>query len=195
MQLRNAQSFRAVTILHALEAPRAIDFVLHVAKQFLLDDPASFPAYVSILNCCHDEHSSNQKLGRFLRRQYAAHNSLGTAALALAMFNLCQAHQVALASRCQLASLARGGKAFLSGLMGFAHIFGASSYFFRIWGAAVRVIHMVRVQQVREVAPRFVDNDHATQGKVSLLRFLMQAQLQRHVLSTKAIMFSKWVRL
>ena len=62
--------------------------------------------------------------------------------LTLCMWNLCMAHQISLCSRSQLVALGEGwraatGRRFMSGVLGVAHIFGASSYFFRIWMATV----------------------------------------------------------
>ena len=82
-----------------------------------------------------------------------------------------------------------GGKKFLSGLMGFAHIFSTSTYFFRIWVSTVSVacrLQVVYADRVGTDASKYVaDTPLQRQHKVALLRFLLQAALQKHRLSDR----------
>jgi hypothetical protein len=113
------------------------------------------PDAVVLVNCTTDQASSNIKLLSHLVAHFLKvfGDTVGNdqAVMVALTSSLCLAHQVHICSRSQYGKLggvsntSLKGTRFLSGLIGAAHIFGASRYFIPIF---VSILHQLRSLQI-----------------------------------------------
>ena len=172
----------AKNILSTLVFPWLIDHWAASLKKRSKCSPALVRRVVMflVLAVCVDAHASNTLTFNYLVSYYKRFNRFGTGMITFLALVYCAAHQVHLCSKTVIATL--GGdcveqnKVYVAGLIGMSHIFSQSSYFIRIFAAAVNIIGTTQVLTQQEARERGIEmaDEQCTADKKSLMRWLMK---------------------